>query len=88
MTRGINIGVRHILPTFPAMFILAGAAGAWLYGLRRTAFVSTSTSGDADDSPNQADGGIVPNKPMQCVVAALLAWLVLDVLWAFPNYLA
>lgn len=32
VTRGINIGLRHLLPTFPAMFILTGWAGVWLYG--------------------------------------------------------
>jgi hypothetical protein len=26
----LNIGHRHILPTYPAMFVLAGAAGLWL----------------------------------------------------------
>jgi hypothetical protein len=26
----LNIGQRHLLPTFPVMFILAGAAGWWL----------------------------------------------------------
>lgn len=26
----LNIGHRHLLPTYPALFLLAGAAGAWL----------------------------------------------------------
>jgi hypothetical protein len=30
----LNIGQRHILPTYPAMFILAGAAGYWLTARR------------------------------------------------------
>jgi len=28
----LNIGQRHILPTYPALFILCGAAGYWLRG--------------------------------------------------------
>lgn len=31
----LNIGHRHILPTYPLMFILAGAAGYWLAARRR-----------------------------------------------------
>ena len=26
----LNLGLRHIMPTYPAMFILAGAAGRWV----------------------------------------------------------
>jgi hypothetical protein len=29
-TRGLNIGHRHLLPLYPYVFVLAGAAGAWL----------------------------------------------------------
>ena len=32
----LNIGHRHILPTYPAMFILAGAAAHWFKGRGRT----------------------------------------------------
>ena len=31
----INIGHRHVLPTYPAMFILAGASAAWCKSPRR-----------------------------------------------------
>jgi 4-amino-4-deoxy-L-arabinose transferase-like glycosyltransferase len=30
LTSHLNIGHRHILPTYPPMFVLAGAAGQWL----------------------------------------------------------
>jgi hypothetical protein len=30
MTSGINIGHRHLLPIYPALFALAGGAAAWL----------------------------------------------------------
>jgi hypothetical protein len=29
-TRGLNIGHRHLLPLYPFVFVVAGAAGAWL----------------------------------------------------------
>ncbi len=29
-TRGLNIGHRHLLPLYPFLFVVAGAAGAWL----------------------------------------------------------
>lgn len=32
----LNIGIRHILPVFPPVFVLAGAAGRWLTARRRT----------------------------------------------------
>jgi len=35
ITRGINIGLRHILPTYPVMFILIGWSGVWLLGRMR-----------------------------------------------------
>ncbi|MCO4772651.1 MAG: glycosyltransferase family 39 protein [Deltaproteobacteria bacterium] len=30
LTSHLNIGVRHVLPTLPALFVLAGAGGRWL----------------------------------------------------------
>ena len=36
LTASINLGLRHILPTYPIMFILAGAAGRW-FGRSRLA---------------------------------------------------
>ncbi len=35
MTSHLNIGVRHMLPVYPMLFILAGAAGGWLIGRQR-----------------------------------------------------
>jgi hypothetical protein len=36
----LNIGQRHILPTYPAMFILAGGAGYWLADRRWPAIIA------------------------------------------------
>jgi 4-amino-4-deoxy-L-arabinose transferase-like glycosyltransferase len=86
ITRGINIGVRHILPTFPATFILVGAAGAWLYGLGTRWF--TLRGIDAADEARFAAQTAGFRKLMQAAVCGFLLLLVLDVLLAFPNYLA
>jgi hypothetical protein len=45
---GINLGVRHILPTYPAMYILAGAAAYWLRPhavVERKSFAAEQKSG-------------------------------------------
>jgi 4-amino-4-deoxy-L-arabinose transferase-like glycosyltransferase len=34
MTSSLNVGERHLLPTYPALFILAGGAAGW-FGTRR-----------------------------------------------------
>lgn len=36
---GFNIGSRHLLPIYPPLFILAGAAGSWLRARRPAALV-------------------------------------------------
>jgi hypothetical protein len=38
LTSNLNIGHRHLLPLYPPVFVLAGAAGAWLS--RRTARIA------------------------------------------------
>ena len=86
ITRGINIGVRHIMPTFPATFILVGAAGAWLYGLGTRWF--TLGGFDAADEARFAAQTTGFRKLMQAAVCGFLLLLVGDVLLAFPNYLA
>jgi hypothetical protein len=35
VTSHLNIGHRHLLPTFPPMFVLCGAAGAWIHASRK-----------------------------------------------------
>lgn len=42
MTSGIDIGIRHLLPIFPFLFILGGVFVDWLLGLKRL-FISTAT---------------------------------------------
>ena len=37
ISSGLNVGERHLLPIYPALFILAGAAGLWLRSNRGVA---------------------------------------------------
>lgn len=84
--RGINIGIRHILPTFPATFILIGAAGAWLYGILRP--WNRAPAVDPDDEERFARIPPAMSRAGRYVTSALAAWMVIEVLLAFPNYLA
>jgi hypothetical protein len=60
VTRGINIGLRHILPTFPATFILCGLAGIWLHSLNRRNAVAAKERTDEQRSENSEP----PTEPM------------------------
>ncbi|HVU31790.1 MAG TPA: glycosyltransferase family 39 protein [Opitutaceae bacterium] len=70
----IDIGHRHILPTYPPLFVLCGACVAWLPGGARTAAAAV-----VDRRWRTAFAGIT---------AALLLWLGLDAWAHYPNYLA
>ena len=68
----LTIGHRHILPTYPPLFVLCGAAAWWFNGpnearTHRRSFLAVA-----------APVGL-------CVAIALLA---LEVVYSFPNYLA
>jgi hypothetical protein len=96
ITGHINIGIRHILPTFPAIFILMGAAGAWLGG--RGSWFGHNDAAEAirtDDGPEQGEPfrTVVPKQvrlSAKWVTAICLTWFVFDVVgpWSYPNYLA
>ncbi len=72
----LNIGHRHILPTFPPMFVLAGAAAWWLEGWLG--------AGRAERSAAGTPAGRVAGVALGGLVAALAAGMA----WCFPNYLA
>lgn len=69
----LNIGHRHILPTYPALFILAGAAAWWL----RPRPVAGRRLIDWARA-----------RPIGASLAALLAVLAVETAWTWPNYLA
>lgn len=72
----LNIGHRHLLPTYPPLFVLAGAAAYWLEGWRK--------AGRANRSP----AGALPGRITGVVLCALIALLAGQMLCFFPNYLA
>ncbi len=65
----LNIGHRHLLPTYPIIFILGGA-GAYWFGHGRSGAPSRGS------------------RVGQGLTGLVLAGLVLETLWTFPNYLA
>ena len=72
----LNIGHRHLLPTYPPLFVLAGAAAYWLEGWRE--------AGRA----NRSAAGTLPGRITGVVLCALVALLAGQMLCFFPNYLA
>lgn len=92
ITGSINIGIRHILPAFPAIFILMGAAGGW--------FEKSSTAPPADrpkpttkSPPNGVPKRRSAGSPVSVAkwaVVGCLVWNVIDVVRPsiYPNYLA
>lgn len=73
----LNIGHRHILPTYPPMFMLAGASALWLRRARIRAGADPATAA----APK---GGKLP----AVLVAASLVLFAGESLWRWPNYLA
>jgi 4-amino-4-deoxy-L-arabinose transferase-like glycosyltransferase len=84
LTSHLNIGHRHLLPTYPPMMIVAGAAAWWLKppGDRPRPAGSLSTA-PAQGRP--ARGMLMAARVV--VVCALLA-LIAESLWFWPDYLA
>ncbi len=76
LTSHFNIGHRHVLATYPPMFIFAGAAGWWFPFRRNQAVVDQSAAAPRWFS---AVRGVI--------VLALLLSLV-EAIWFWPNYLA
>jgi hypothetical protein len=79
----LNIGHRHILPTYPAMLILAGAAGRWL--VRRQAPALGTPREDSTAVPSSGAGArwLMPG-----LVLGLALVFVAESLMIRPHYLA
>ncbi len=73
LTSHLNIGHRHLLPTYPAMFILAGAAAVWF---------QTPAKSAAEASRRKAV------LAARLVIAASLVLAASEALLCWPNYLA
>jgi hypothetical protein len=77
----LNIGHRHILPTYPPLFILAGAAGLW--------FRPPAARRDKRAKATVA----VPSRPsvqsaMRIIILLAMAGAILESLLIWPDYLA
>ena len=72
----LNIGQRHILPTYPPLYILAGSAASWLVGFNR------QTSQRFPDEAPLARWGM----PLALMASLLL--FVSETCLTWPNYLS
>jgi len=72
----LNIGYRHLLPTYAPLFVLCGAAGYWLEGRRGVG----RTDQTAVHAPGHRAAGLV----LACLVVGQAA----EIFWRFPDYLA
>ncbi len=82
----LNIGHRHLLPTYPALFILAGAAAKW-FQPRAKATVEPGSADVQQDSNASAVSSRL-QKVVQAFVAVLMLLYVGEAMWIWPNYLA
>jgi len=82
LTSHLNIGHRHLLPTYPPLLIVAGASAWWLRP-PRIALTGSATSATA--SARRA--GPVVNMMRGLVVLSLL-FMVAETIWFWPHYLA
>jgi hypothetical protein len=80
---GLNIGHRHILPTYPPLFILAGAAGLWFRSTREQETAPGNKAQPTSTAPSR--GAVLSACWLTCGVLLLSAG---DALWTWPNYLA
>jgi hypothetical protein len=84
VTSHLNIGHRHLLPTYPAMFILAGMAAWWI---QSPAARRVASQGKAPLPPDERTGRMVVTV-MRLLVAVALAGSIVEGFWCWPHYLA
>ena len=70
----LNIGHRHLLPTYPPLFVLCGAAGWWFRGW--------------PGIRNESRPHLPFSRGMGIGLSVALALLTLETLYRFPHYLA
>ena len=91
ITSRLNIGHRHLLPTYPAMIIFAGAAALWLERL-------VPRRAPTPSSPNQPEDAQIPagsqswlssrqHPALAVATLACVGLFALESLWQWPNYL-
>jgi len=91
MSSNLNVGHRHIMPVYPALFVLAGAAGLWFrpepIAVVAGAFDSTAASNAAlaSEAESQPPG---TTRAARAVVLGTLLVAIAHTLWIWPNYQA
>ncbi|HEY4312071.1 MAG TPA: hypothetical protein VGN12_21665 [Pirellulales bacterium] len=84
LTSHLNIGHRHLLPTYPPLMILAGAAAWWLNAPGNRAPSADGPSSLPAEAPRRR---LLASLASVVLVGALFA-LVAECLWFWPDYLA
>ena len=83
ITGNLNIGVRHVLPTFPFIYLLiAGQMRRWLQGAPETKNTYPLTM------VIQIIKHYVRNAGKTIVIAILLVWYVLSFVGVYPHFIA
>ena len=77
----LNIGHRHILPTYPPMLMLAGGSWFWLAGLQRLIASAARRGLHAWLAARRWPA-------LACLVLVSIGLFAAESLWRWPNYLA
>src|SRR5262249_3620173 len=80
----LNIGHRHLLPTYPALFIIAGAAARWF----EPVLEQPKGAGKSKISLPAAPSSPMLVRSIRLVVSAALLLLAVEAFGFWPNYLA
>lgn len=86
VTSKLNIGHRHIMPTYPSMFILAGAAGYWFSPGRPPAGGRRRWRQRRGQAVEGAQGGW--SGAVAGATVVVLAWSAFEAVSTWPHYLA
>ncbi len=79
----LNIGIRHLLPTFPFIYILATSAWEKLFSKYETELKSGSFAEAIKSYLNSIATGVI-----RFMLFALLAWSLLETAYAAPYFLS
>jgi hypothetical protein len=88
LSSNLNIGHRHLLPTYPPMFILAGAAAIWFRSPRVCQGVARGTGKQVAEVTSAATPRPRTLATLRCTVVCTLALAAIEALWCWPHYLA
>ncbi|HTQ38124.1 MAG TPA: hypothetical protein VMJ32_03800 [Pirellulales bacterium] len=90
LTSHLNIGQRHLLPTYPPMFILAGAAACWFRAWPKSLANQPRETGRkaVDVAPSSPSFSHQVLWGARVLLAGSLVLAMLEGLWMWPDYLA